>query len=110
MPSELLLGARSLTLLQPACDWEGRLAEPTPLESAWFDAHPEREYRCRPATELEIGTLGIQAPAVSRLWCIVRRSDLHRAFVSFDQSVRLDRWRDDELKRLFDRRGLPIKS
>jgi hypothetical protein len=83
------------------------LAEPTPLESAWFDAHPERAYRCRPATKLEIEALGIQAPAISRIWCIVRRSDLHRAFVTFDQSVRLDWWVDDDLKRLFDRRRLP---
>jgi hypothetical protein len=86
---------------------EGQLAEPTPLESAWFDAHPGREYRCRPATKLEIEKLDIQAPAMARIWCIVRRFDLHRAFVSFDQSVQLDRRRDDELKRLFERRRMP---
>jgi hypothetical protein len=84
------------------------MTEPTPLESAWFDAHPERVYRCRPATAREIEKIGIKVPAISRLWCIVRRSDLQRAYVSFDQSVRLDRCLDDELKRLFDRRRLPL--
>lgn len=47
----------------------------TQIDTMWFQAHPDREYRLRRQTAAEVALWPVQPGDDFEAWCIIRRRD-----------------------------------